>query len=279
MAVWIFTSPSVVRSGTMNIPLAMPSLPPRALAPRAITNNQISKPPLVANLHLPGRRNVSRSPSCAEAADGTDAVIGSFLGDLHPKSRRQLVTKPDGAPNIEAQTDKRDVQMYHLQNLLFRVAFPAWIDWYAIPLRLIVGFGFMQHGYAKLARGADPFINILHALGVPMPFTLGWATIIFELVCGFMVFVGLLVPIASIPMIIILFVATVTVHLPNGFSSIKLLSVDAAGAAHFGQPGYEADLLYLAGILALVIGGSGRFSLDRLLFRDWARAHDQMKTA
>jgi putative oxidoreductase len=23
--------------------------------------------------------------------------------------------------------------------------------WYAIPLRLIVGYGFMEHGYAKLA--------------------------------------------------------------------------------------------------------------------------------
>jgi putative oxidoreductase len=147
------------------------------------------------------------------------------------------------------------------------MAFPAWIDWYAIPLRLIVGFGFMQHGYAKLARGADPFINILHALGVPMSFVFGWATIIFELLGGFMVFIGFLVPLASVPMIIILFVATVTVHLPNGFSSIKLLSVDATGA-HFGQPGYEADLLYLAGILALVIGGSGPFSVDRILYRN-----------
>ena len=74
-------------------------------------------------------------------------------------------------------------------------------------------------------------------------------------------------PLTSIPMIIILVVAIVTVHLPNGFSSIKLLSVDAAGA-HFGQPGYEADLLYLAAIVALVIGGAGPFSIDRLLFAD-----------
>jgi uncharacterized membrane protein YphA (DoxX/SURF4 family) len=39
--------------------------------------------------------------------------------------------------------------------------------WYAIPLRLIVGYGFMEHGYAKLARGPDDFANILHALGMP----------------------------------------------------------------------------------------------------------------
>ena len=33
-----------------------------------------------------------------------------------------------------------------------RLTLPAYQEWYAIPLRLIVGFGFMQHGYAKIAR-------------------------------------------------------------------------------------------------------------------------------
>lgn len=51
------------------------------------------------------------------------------------------------------------------------------------------------------------------------------------------------------------------VHLPNGFSSIKLLSYDAAGA-HFGQPGYEIDLLYAASLLALCLGGAGPLALD-----------------
>jgi len=37
--------------------------------------------------------------------------------------------------------------------------------WYAIPLRLMVGYGFMEHGYAKLARGPESFVNILHAIG------------------------------------------------------------------------------------------------------------------
>ena len=62
-------------------------------------------------------------------------------------------------------------------------------------------------------------------------------------------------------MIVVLLVAIFTVHLPNGFSSIKLLAYDASGA-HFGQPGYETDLLYLAALLALCFGGAGPFSLD-----------------
>lgn len=139
-------------------------------------------------------------------------------------------------------------------------------EWYAVPLRLVVGFGFMEHGYAKLARGPDAFIAILQAIGVPLAHLLGWATITVEIVGGVLVLLGLFVRVAAAPMIVVLLVAIFTVHLPNGFSSIKLLSYDAAGA-HFGQPGYETDLLYLAGLVALCIGGAGRFSLDRGLNR------------
>jgi putative oxidoreductase len=79
-----------------------------------------------------------------------------------------------------------------------------------------------------------------------------------------MILTGALIPLATIPMVIVLFVAIFTVHLPNGFSSIKLQSFDAAGA-HFGQPGYETDLLYLAGLAALCIGGPGPLSVDGVL--------------
>jgi putative oxidoreductase len=152
-------------------------------------------------------------------------------------------------------------------------------NWYAIPLRLIVGFGFFQHGFAKLARGADGFVGILDAVGVPFATLLGWATIITELVGGLMIALGALVPLATIPMLAVLLVATFTVHLPNGFSSIKLLSYDATGA-HFGQPGYETDLLYMAGLLALCIGGAGPLSLDGYLKGRrvrFARARQEMK--
>jgi len=138
--------------------------------------------------------------------------------------------------------------------------------WYAIPLRLIVGFGFMEHGYAKLARGPESFTAILHALGMPAPEWLAWATILIELIGGLAVLVGAFIPIASIPMAIVLVVAIFSVHLPNGFSSIKLQAVTAAGA-RFGQPGYETDLLYLAALAALVLGGSGPWALDRLYRR------------
>jgi putative oxidoreductase len=142
--------------------------------------------------------------------------------------------------------------------------FPSLATWYALPLRLIVGYGFMEHGYAKLARGPEAFAAILQAIGVPAPSFMAWATVLVELLGGLAVFIGAVIPLASIPMAAVLLVAIFTVHLPNGFSSIKLQSVTAAGA-HFGQPGYETDLLYLAGLAALVLGGSGPLAIDRFL--------------
>jgi putative oxidoreductase len=136
--------------------------------------------------------------------------------------------------------------------------------WAPVPLRLIVGYGFMEHGFAKLARGPDAFPAILQALGVPAPHLMGWLTIGVEIVGGLFVLLGALIPLASIPMAAVLLVAMITVHLPYGFSSIKLQAVTAAGA-QFGPPGFETNLLYLACLAAIVLGGSGPFAVGGLL--------------
>jgi putative oxidoreductase len=157
-------------------------------------------------------------------------------------------------------------------NLISRSAIAHWAP---VPLRLIVGYGFMEHGFAKLARGLDSFPAILQALGVPAPHLMGWLTILVEIFGGLAVLLGSLVPLASIPMAAVLLVATFTVHLPYGFSSIKLQAVTAAGA-QFGPPGYEADLLYLACLAALVLGGSGPLAIDGLLAKRREVAHRRL---
>lgn len=43
--------------------------------------------------------------------------------------------------------------------------------WQLLPLRLIIGYGFAVHGYAKLARGPANFAAILAAIGIPLPET------------------------------------------------------------------------------------------------------------
>ena len=131
----------------------------------------------------------------------------------------------------------------------------------AIPLRLIVGYGFLAHGAAKWAKGPDAFAGILQATGVPMAHFMAWLTITTEFIAGAAFLVGAFVPLASIPALILLLVAIFTVHLPYGFSSIKLLSV-TDGRAQFGPPGYECDLLYIACIVSLVLIGPTRWSVD-----------------
>ena len=140
----------------------------------------------------------------------------------------------------------------------------ALAPWAPIPLRLIVGYGFVQHGFAKIARGPDTFAAILQSLGVPAPHFMAWVSILTELLGGLAVLVGRMVTLASIPMAMLLSVAIFTVHLPNGFSSVKLLTVTAAGP-QFGPVGYEVNLLYLACLAALVFTGAGPFSLDSFL--------------
>ena len=144
--------------------------------------------------------------------------------------------------------------------------------WAPIPLRLIVGFGFLQHGFAKLSRGPDVFAGILQALAVPAPHLMASVNILTELLGGLAILLGAFVVLASVPMAILLLTAMFTLHLPYGFSSIKLMAVTAAGA-QFGPPGYEVDLLYLACLAALVLGGPGPLAIDGLIRKKWNTMH------
>lgn len=146
----------------------------------------------------------------------------------------------------------------------YRLAIARWAP---VPLRLIVGYGFFAHGLAKLLRGPDTFASLLTGIGVPAPHLMSWATILTELVGGVAILIGAFVPIISVPLAIVLLVATFTVHLQYGFSSIKLIAVTSAGA-QFGPPGYECNLLYLACLMSLVLGGSGPLAIDGLT-RKW----------
>lgn len=137
-------------------------------------------------------------------------------------------------------------------------------EWAPLPIRLIVGYGFMAHGFAKLTRGPDTFAVVLHTLGVPMPILGAWVTTLVEIFGGAAVFTGLLIPIASVPMAVVLLTALFTIHLPYGFFSVKLAEVTESGTK-FGPVGYEILLLYLGGLFTLSLGGAGRLSLERWL--------------
>ena len=131
----------------------------------------------------------------------------------------------------------------------------------ALPLRAIVGYGFMQHGFAKLSKGPDAFAEILQQLHVPAPQLAAYATIGTEILGGAALLLGAFVALVSIPTIFVLLTAMFSVHLPYGFSSIKIKGI-VDGKAQFGPPGYECDLLYIACIVTLVLAGPSIWSVD-----------------
>ena len=138
--------------------------------------------------------------------------------------------------------------------------------WAALPLRLFVGYGFIAHGLAKLARGPDVFAATLQRLDVPSPHIMSWATILVELFGGCAVLFGAFIPLVFLPMTAVLLVAIVKVHWAYGFSSIKLAAVTAAGP-QFGPPGIEVAVSYVAALTALLVGGAGPWSVERYLAR------------
>ena len=150
--------------------------------------------------------------------------------------------------------------MFKLRNKDF------WGHWVPLPLRLIIGFGFMAHGWAKLDRGPAGFAKLLAQIGAPLPEATAWVSTFVELLGGLAIFVGAFVEVVSIPLIVMMLVAMFTVHLKFGFSSVNTIGMTADGPK-FGPPGYEVNLLYIAGLISLILGGAGALSIDRLRLR------------
>ena len=96
-----------------------------------------------------------------------------------------------------------------------------------------------------------------------MPHIAAWLTIGTEILGGLALLLGAFVVWASIPTVLVLLAAIITVHLPYGFLSVKLISVSASGA-QFGPVGYELDLLYLSALLVITFHGPGPLSIDHM---------------
>jgi putative oxidoreductase len=140
----------------------------------------------------------------------------------------------------------------------------SWRQWAPLPLRLIIGYGFIVHGWAKLSRGPTRFAKLLDQIGAPLPEMTAWVSTLVEILGGLAILAGAFVTVVSVPLIVMMLVAMFTVHLRYGFSAISTIGLTADGP-QFGPPGIEVNLLYIAGLLALILGGAGPLSLDGLL--------------
>jgi len=130
----------------------------------------------------------------------------------------------------------------------------------------MLGVGFVYHGWPKLfsSQGHQGFVGMLGALGVPAPEMTAWLVGLAEIVGGVALIAGAFVAVASTILIVDMLVAMLTVHARYGFNFINITGMGKAGPV-FGMPGAEVNLLYIAGLLALVIAGTGAWSVDMLL--------------
>jgi putative oxidoreductase len=147
---------------------------------------------------------------------------------------------------------------------IFFISSKNYGQWAPLGLRLIIGFGSMAHGWAKLSRGPAGFEKLLTQLGVPFPHLTSWVVPLTELLGGLALFLGLFVSITAVPLIFTMLVAMFTVQINYGFSSVKTIGLTPNGPL-FGPPGYEINLLYIAGLISIILTGAGILSIDALI--------------
>lgn len=135
--------------------------------------------------------------------------------------------------------------------------------WGPLPLRLMLGMGFLVHGWPKVfsAQGHEMFVGMLTGIGVPMPGVMAWVVGILEVGGALALFAGAFVRLVTVPLIINMIVAAVTVHLASGFSWMNVTGMEN-GQPVFGMPGYEIPLLYMMGLASLLLTGAGAASVD-----------------
>ncbi len=138
-------------------------------------------------------------------------------------------------------------------------------SWTPLPLRLVLGVAFLYHGSPKLFSfdAHTQLVGMLQGIGIPVPGLTAWAVGLVELLGGVSLLLGAFTTLFASLLTIEMFVALITVHLQYGFNFINVTGMTPQGPV-FGMPGYEVNLLYLAGLAALLIGGPGAGAIDRL---------------
>jgi putative oxidoreductase len=126
---------------------------------------------------------------------------------------------------------------------------PEHIDLVLLIVRVCIACFMMAHGFPKLSKFfSDEQVEFADPIGVGVVLSLA-LTVFAEVICSAFIFIGLFTRLAVIPLMITMLVAAFIVHGNDGFSKM------------------EPSLLYLVIYILLIIAGSGKYSIDRLLDR------------
>lgn len=117
--------------------------------------------------------------------------------------------------------------------------------------RCTIAYGFYEPAMLKW-EDIPSVAEWFGSMGIPFPMQSAYLASSVETAGVVLLILGLFTRFISIPLIIVMIVAIVTVHLGNGFSA--------------SENGFEIPLYYMLFLLIFFSQGAGRFSLDHLFF-------------
>jgi len=126
-------------------------------------------------------------------------------------------------------------------------------DFALLFLRLILAYGFYEPAMNKW-NDISSVAKWFESMGIPLPLLNAYMAASTEILGVALLTLGLFTRLISVPLMIIMVVAITTVHLSNGFSA--------------GNNGYEIPLYYMIMLLVLFSHGSGKISLDNIMFNN-----------
>lgn len=119
--------------------------------------------------------------------------------------------------------------------------------------RLVAAYGFYEPAMMKW-NGIDNVASWFGSMGIPFPTLNAYMAASTEVAGVVLLTLGFMTRLISLPLIIIMVVAIITVHLPHGYAA--------------GDNGFEIPLYYMLFLFIFFANGAGKFSLDRLIFGD-----------
>lgn len=139
----------------------------------------------------------------------------------------------------------------HIDELFEKIT-NSFQDFALLIVRFLLAYGFLEPALNKWKNIGDVAMWF-ESLGIPFPLLNTYMAATTELLGVALLALGLLTRYISLPLIIVMIVAILTVHLQNGFSA--------------GDNGYEIPLYYISFLLITLTHGSGKISLDYAFFR------------
>ncbi|WP_413532108.1 DoxX family protein [Empedobacter brevis] len=124
----------------------------------------------------------------------------------------------------------------------------AFIDISLLLIRIAAGGFMFSHGFGKLQKLVNGNFEFGDPIGLGPELSLG-LTVFAEILCAFLVLVGLFSRLAVIPLIVTMIVAVFIVHANDDFGKKEL------------------GLFYLINYLVIFLSGAGKYSLDKLILK------------